>query len=251
MKTATPIRDFGWNARNPQLAAIVVGVETIRFIGGLIAKDQSNRYSLLTDWHLPKTKCEFWGGAGTYDSELFHIEPVGVEPRVRVTIKAYHSTKEHNVCDGASMSPDSPKGVLDAAIMHDPAYYQGEDGLREFERIALFCGVKAKVVRKWFDNLFGTIVEAAGGKPWVARTYYRGIRTGYPIYNFFRPVIKLFCVFVFCVALSGCGGCQNYEYLFDRDEEYVPPNVEKECAGWHGEDMPDEYVRLTLAAPGL
>ena len=250
MKAVAPIRDFGWNVRNPQIAALTVGWNTIRFIGGLIAKDQSNRYSLLSDWHLPKTKCDFWSETGVYDSELFHIEPVQGEPGwVRITIKAYISTKEKNICDGASMSPDSPKGVLDAAIMHDPAYYQDESGLREFERIALFCGVKSKVVRKWFDNLFATIVEAAGGKVWIARTYYRGIRTGYPVYNFFRPVIKLFLVAMFAVALSGCGGCQNYEYLFDRDEPYVSPDVEQED-GW-GWDKSDEEVRASLASPGF
>jgi len=250
MKDYAPLRDFGWNVRDPRVAALTAGMEAIRFVGGLVARDQANRYSLLTDWHLPKTKCEFWGGSGVYESELFRIEPVGVEQRVRITIKAYHSTKEHNVCDGASLSPDSPKGVLDAAIMHDPAYYQGEDGLREFERIALFCGVKAKVVRKWFDELFGTIVEAAGGKRWVARTYYRGIRAGYPVYNFFRPLIKLVFVLAFCALLSGCGGgCQSYEYLFDRDEPYVGPQVEK--TGWYGEDDDDETARSRLAAPGL
>lgn len=222
---ATPLRDFGWNVRDPEKVAKAAGMELIRFVGGLIAKDQNNRYSLISEWHLPKTKCDFWGDAPAYDSELFHIESVVEKPGfVRPVVKPYISTKEHNVCDGATMSPDSPKGVLDAAIMHDPAYYEGEDGLREYERIAKHCGVDPEVVRKWFDELFATIVVAAGGKPWVAKTYYRGIRTGYPLYNFFRPLIKLLCLVLACAWVAGC---QNFNYLFDPDEPYAPPVVEK------------------------
>lgn len=221
----TPLKDFGWNVRDQKKVAAAAGMEIIRFVGGLIAKDQANRYSLLSDWHLPKTQCDFWGDAPVYESELFRIKPLLVEKRVLVTIKSYISTKERNICDGATFSPDSPKGVLDAAIMHDPAYYEGEDGLREYERIAKHCGVDPEVVRKWFDDLFGTIVVAAGGKPWIAKTYYRGIRTGYPIYNFFRPLIKILCLAT--VYVTVCAGCMDFNYLFDPDEPYVPPVVEK------------------------
>lgn len=232
-----PLRDFGWNERNAKLIAAAAGKEMIRFIGGLVAKDQANRYSLLSDWHFPRTKCDFWGDAPAYSSSLFWISPIPDEKGwVRPVVRAYESSKEHNICDGATFSPDSPKGVLDAAIMHDPAYYKGEDGKREYEKIAEHCGVDPEVVRKWFDNLFPTIVEAAGGKVWQARAYYRGIRTGYPVFDLLRPLIKLFCCAVACAMLAS--GCMNYEFLFDRDEPYVAPVVEK--VDWYGRDAEEK-----------
>ena len=121
----------------------------IGWIREQIRRDAANRYSLLADWSLPACRCSWWPDSiPVWESDLFRIERVapGI---VAVTVRAYESTAERNVCDGATMSPDTPAGVLPAAIFHDPWYFrESDEEPRQYELVARACGVSARQALK-------------------------------------------------------------------------------------------------------
>lgn len=188
-----------------------------------IRRDRANRYSLTADWCLPATRCSFWPDSLTgWDSP--HIRVARVQSGVvSVTVKAYRSTAEENVCDGATLSPDRIPGILPAALFHDPWYCRaGEDRRKTFELLADEIGVPRKRLRAFGDALFYAIARA-GGCPWlVARLYHAGIRIGYPV------VAPFIAAALMALALgAGCAGCLGPDGQFLDPGEYRPPAWEQ------------------------
>lgn len=202
-------------------AALKKAVEWVR---GQIRKDRENRYSLLHDWTLPACRCDFWpDDIGAWESPLLRI--VRNAPAVvTVTVKAYTSTAEDNICDGATLSPDNIPGIIPAALWHDPWYYRApEDGLKTFEAVAELFGVSKRATRKWGDALFWSIARA-GGCGWLtAQLYYLGIRAGYPLAKPFLAATAA------ALLAGGCAGCisQGDDGTFLDPSQFTPPTWEK------------------------
>ena len=187
----------------------------IAWVRGQVRRDRENRYSLLRDWKLPAARCSWWPDTlAHWETPLLRIER-NAPGIVTVTVRAYVSTAEDNICDGATLSPDSIPGILPAALFHDPYYYKGPDGLKTYEALAELCNVKRRTARKFGDRLFRSIARA-GGCPWiVAEAYYLGIRIGYPIV---RPFIAAALA---ALLVGGCAGCSDGTFL--DPAEFAPP----------------------------
>lgn len=201
-------------------AALKPAVEWVR---GQILRDRENRYSLLRDWTLPAVCCSFWPDElSGWQSPLIRISRLapGV---VSITIKAYQSTAGENICDGATLSPDTVPGILPAALFHDPWYCEtgGKRSRRTYELLADEIGVPRKTLRKFGDAIFYSIATAAGCPRVVAWFYYAGIRVGY-------PVVKPFIVALILTSLAaGCAGCIGPDGRFLDPGDYQPPTWEQ------------------------
>lgn len=197
---------------------------TVGWVRKQIAKDAANRYSLLADWTLPACRCSFWPDAvDEAETALFRISRLE-RGTIQITVKAYTSTAERNICDGATMSPDTVRGVLPAAMFHDPWYYADESAAerrRQYEIIADSIGAKARELRRFGDRLFYSIGRAAGGSRLALSAYYYGIRIGYPLYRLLKP----FLVAAVASSLGGCvgGGCGDGSFL--DPGQYTPPAI--------------------------
>lgn len=203
-------------------AALVAAVAAVR---GAIRRDRRNRYSLVRDWTLPPCRCSWWpGDLAHWETPLLAIERVR-DSVVRVTVRAYQSTAEDNVCDGATLSPDDVPGILPAALFHDPWYYRGPDGLKTYEALAELVNLPARTTRQFGDALFYAIARAGGCPRILARLYYAGIRIGY-------PVVRPFLAGALLAALlaGGCaGGCisQGDDGTFLDPSQFDPPAWER------------------------
>jgi hypothetical protein len=189
-----------------------------------IRRDRENRYSLLRDWTLPAVRCSYWPDAVTgWQTPLFRISKLdrGV---VSITIKAYQSTEDDNICDGATLSPDRLPGILPAALFHDPWYCRlPKDSAKQYEILADALGVPRKRLRSFGDNLFYSIAVAGGCPRWLAWAYHAGIRVGYPI-------VKPFLAAVLAAFLAvGCSGCvaPGDDGTFLDPGDYQPPEWEQ------------------------
>lgn len=207
------------------VAALRPAVEWVR---GQIARDRENRYSLLRDWTLPAVRCSFWPDAVTgWQTPLFKISKLN-KGAISVTVKAYHSDAEHNVCDGATLSPDTPPGILPAALFHDPWYctLPGASA-KQYEILADVLRVPRKTLRKFGDDLFYAIAVAGCCPRWLAWLYHLGIRVGYPLVRPF--LVALFYAGIVAVGLSaGCAGCMiGPDGTFYNPGDYQPPAWEK------------------------
>lgn len=195
----------------------------VEWVRGQVARDRENRYSLLRDWQLPAAFCSFWpDDVGGWETDLLRIERVA-SGIVRVTVKAYHSTAADNICDGATLSPDTLPGILPAALFHDPWYYRRAGGVKSFEALAELLGVKPRVTRQFGDALFYSIARAGGCSRLVAWLYYAGIRIGYPIV---KPFIAAAIV---ALLAGGCAGCigTGDDGTFVDPSQFTPPTWEQ------------------------
>lgn len=198
-------------------------LRAVNWVRWQIHKDSQNRYSLLRDWKLPACRCSWWpDDLASWETPLLRIvrNAPGV---VVVTVKAYHSTASDNICDGATLSPDTLPGILPAALFHDPWYYRDKDGLKTFEALADLCNVKRRVARRFGDVLFRSIARAGGCSWIVAELYYIGIRVGYPVV---KPFIAAALV---ALLAGGCAGCisQGDDGTFLDPSTFTPPAWEQ------------------------
>jgi hypothetical protein len=206
-----------------QKIAAAVLKPSVEWVRGQIRRDRENRYSLLRDWTLPATVCSFWPDAlSGWQSPLIRISRLtpGV---VSITVRAYASTDEENICDGATLSPDTIPGILPAALFHDPWYCEtdGKGSPRTYELLADEIGVPRKTLRKFGDRIFYSIATAGGCPRVVAWMYYAGIRVGYPIV---KPFIAAFLAALLAV---GCSGCIGTDGRFLDPGDYQPPAWEQ------------------------
>lgn len=170
--------------------------------------DRRNRYSLLEPWELPlidRLLPYYWG-------RFIRIEPQGTTGKTRITVMPYHG----DVCDGASLAPDKPKGVIPAALFHDPWYM-------EIPEIAEAWDWPQAKVRRLGDEIFSTIMQRAEGSKLVVRIYYNAI---WHFGGLYRAAKKVFVVVAFCAvfaSLAGCGGCLSPPDISDPDSPYTDP----------------------------
>ena len=210
---------------NAETAIIVATLRpAVEWVRGQIRRDRENRYSLLRDWTLPATVCSFWPDAlSGWQSPLIRISRLtpGV---VSITVRAYQSTDEENICDGATLSPDTIPGILPAALFHDPWYCEtdGKGSPRTYELLADEIGVPRRTLRKFGDRIFYSIATAGGCPRVVAWLYYAGIRVGYPIV---KPFIAAFLAALLAVGCAGCIGTGDGSFLNPGD--YQPPAWEQ------------------------
>ena len=205
-----------------KIAAAVLkpAVEGVR---GQIRRDRENRYSLLRDWTLPATVCSFWPDElSGWQSPLFRISRLS-HGAVSITVRAYQSSAEDNVCDGATLAPDTPPGILPAALFHDPWYYSFPDEPKQFELLADEIGVPRKTLRKFGDTLFYSIATAGGCPRWLAWAYHAGIRVGYPSV---KPILAAGRAAFLAVGCSG-GGAPGDDGTFLDPGDYQPPEWEQ------------------------
>ena len=187
----------------------------IAWVRGQIVRDRENRYSLVREWRLPACRCSWWPDTlREWSSTLIRIER-NAPGIVTVTVLPYNSTAADNVCDGATLSPDTLPGILPAALFHDPWYYCQPGTAKTYERVAAAAGVKPRVARRFGDQMFRSIARAGGCSWIVAELYYIGIRVGYPI-------VRPFIVAALCALLvGGCAGCSDGTFL--DPTEFTPP----------------------------
>lgn len=198
----------------------------VEWARGQIRRDRENRYSLLRDWQLPAAFWSLWpDDVGAWECDLLRVERVAAGV-VRITVRAYQSTAEDNVCDGATLSPDNIPGILPAALFHDPWYYRANKSApKTYEALADALKIKRRAARKFGDELFYSIARAGGCSWLTAKLYYLGIRVGYPIV---KPFIAAALV---ALLAGGCalGGCatEGGDGTFLDPSEFQPPTWEK------------------------
>jgi hypothetical protein len=202
-----------------QLAAI--GIRAAR---AAYQRDRDNRYSLLEPWPLPAILRDL----PPYCGPLVRFEPVG-PGRTRLTVLPY----DGDICDGASLAPDWPAGVVPAALLHDPLY-------GEIPAIARAWGWTEDQVRQLADEIFGDVLRrwrverkttrlgrwAAASRFGLAATYYSAVRHAGGLFRAHAKRLPLLAV-VACLSLSGCGGCLLPPPILDPAEPLQPPVYEK------------------------
>ena len=207
-----------------QKIAAAVLKPAVDWVRGQIRRDRENRYSLLRDWTLPAVRCSFWPDElSGWQSPLIRISRLSTGV-VSITVRAFRSTADENICDGATLSPDTIPGILPAALFHDPWYCEVAGDAkkrRTYELLADEIGVPRRTLRKFGDALFYSIDVAGGCPRIVAWLYYAGIRVGYPI-------VKPFIVALVAASLAaGCAGCIGPDGRFLDPDTYQPPAWEQ------------------------
>ena len=183
-----------------------------------LAKDAANRYSLKEEWTLPLVDASGLP-AGEYHGDLVHIISDG---HLALTyFDPFVSTKDRNICDGATGVPDVILGInlVPGSVAHDVIYI-------ELEKIAKAFGVPVSVVRKFADRVFTSVNLAENaGKPFVktvCTVTHWGVRALGGIYHQANLAVV---VMVVAMALAGCSGCVST--FFENEDEYESPTVEK------------------------
>ena len=197
--------------------AKAIAKQAVPYIKAQIAKDAANRYSLKADWTLPLVDASGLP-AGEYHGDLVHIVSDG---RLALTyLVPFESSKDRNICDGATGVPDVILGInlVPGSIAHDTIYI-------ELEKIAKAFGVSESVVRKFADNLFTSVNLAENeGKPFVktvCTVTHWGVRALGGLYHKLHIATALLVM----LMLSGCAGCVSS--AFDDPSDYRSPNYEK------------------------
>ncbi|MCK9468144.1 MAG: hypothetical protein M0Q49_01895 [Porticoccaceae bacterium] len=185
------------------LTAIVIGA-AIR----AIRRDQSNSYELLENWTLPLVDRLL----PAYDGPLIRVEPLPATRQSRITVKAYGE----GVCDGATLAPDSPRGVVAGSLLHDPWYL-------EAEAIAAVWGWTVTEVLRLGDDLFSGIMLRARTHRWVRRSYYNAVWHLGGLYRRAKSILPLICIALAMLLQASCSGCQNPPDPFAPDSPYYPP----------------------------
>lgn len=182
-----------------------------------IEKDAANRYSLLVDWTFV-----IFRKLPEFENELFKIEPFAEGDASWLTVKAYTSTAERNICDGATFAPDTPHGVIEGTLFHDPWYLC-------MEAIAKAWGWKRGDVRKLGDDIFAGLIIANGGSKKTARLYYNGVRYGGGgiLNRIWHAVKRLLAALAISLAVGGCNGCLAPPENVIDEGTHTPPKWEK------------------------
>jgi len=189
-----------------------------KYVKAALEKDASNRYSLKKTWYLPLLDASGLP-AGEYHGPVVNFVCDG--EWVQIWLNPYESTKENDVCDGASKFPDVFLGVdlRPGATFHDPWY-------REMDAIAKALGCDVEVVRRVGDRGFTSVnlAENAGKKfvKTVSTMVHWGVRLAGGIYHKAHACLL---ALLLATALAGCAGCVST--WFEDEDDYEPPVIEK------------------------
>lgn len=165
-----------------------------------IEKDLAARYSLNEDWKIPvwlrfpETEFEYFEFRDRRNEDGNIIGSYIIE-------KKYKSTKENNVCDGATLSPNKIKGIEPAAVYHDPWHLNKSNFVKAWKgkkiqvynssgNIVATIEPTEKNIIKIGDDIFENIIRAEDGSPRIARLYYNGVRYGYPLFRIMKPILE-------------------------------------------------------------
>ncbi len=182
-------------------------------------KDAENRYSLLEDWRIPKIARH----AKMYPLPNFENAYFRFENGNTITVKAYESTSENNVCDGASFAPDSPSGVIAGAMFHDPWYLSCEAITAAYNDQYPRKKTTVADVRKYGDIIMHNIIKKAGGCSIVANIYYYAVRIFGGLYTNIKKLFVIAIAISLCIGFCGCGA-PNW---FDDDDAFQHPIILK------------------------
>lgn len=183
-----------------------------------LAKDAANRYSLKEEWSLPLVDASGLP-AGEYHGDVVNIVSDG--KLALAYYNPFESTKDNDICDGASRFPDVFLGVnlVPGSVAHDTIY-------RELEKIAKAFGVPTSVVRRFADRVFTSVNLAENAdKPFVktvSTLTHWGVRAFGGIYHKAKVAV---IVSVLAAAFAGCSGCVST--FFENEDDYQSPTVEK------------------------
>lgn len=208
----------------------------------LYRRDRANVYTLPRD-------CRFLLKAVTppWDGPLFRFDPLAAG--TQVTLKAYTRDKDGSViCDGASLAPDTPRGVDAGFALHDPGY-------EELDAIAAAWADEPfrpgpNLVRDWlarrdsrgsdtwtpadvrllFDAIFADAADEGGGWAGVVKLYYNAVRYLGGIFHTSGKLLKGAAPLLLCAMLSGCSGCLNWSDIADWPEGLPVPEKEEPAA---------------------
>ena len=174
-------------------------LEAVQKLREAIRDDLANRYDLNAEWKLPPMKFDEWRRDIHFDNGVLKVVPSPNCPGyVDIVIRPFKSSKVRNIFDGATLAPDNRRwGALAAACFHDVWYWSLKDLLEE-------TGLSKKILRRFADNGFYSIMVAVGHREIVARLYLYGIRIGFPVFEFLR-VRGILLVVVALTLAPGCG----------------------------------------------
>lgn len=192
----------------------------ISFVKKQIEKDQNNRYSLLAEWKLPTINCSGICDPFSWEGEYFRITKVS-ETSISIIVKPYHSSDEHPICDGCSLSPDL-RGCIEGAIFHDPWYI-------EMEQMSKETGISVDSMRKLGDVIFANIAKSIRGDGVISRVYYSAVRFFGGIYHSGKKhaLSIILAIAVSLVWCAGCSGCAIPEVFEDDFTDGNIPNYQK------------------------
>lgn len=190
------------------------------YIRAELKKDAGNLYSLKEDWILPPVRAKL----PDFSDDAFDV--IGVGDNSVILVKAFESTPDNPVCDGASMAPDKIMGVdfVAASIFHDRWY-------GHLEILADAWGMSVAEVRKIGDRVFASIAlaenEGRTAAVLLATVYYRAVRAFGGFYHRHGHRIRTaVTALALALLLTGCSaGCATS--IFDDDGGYQPPKWEK------------------------
>jgi hypothetical protein len=177
-------------------------------------KDRANRYALLKPWTLPP----LMRALPRYDGVHVLFEPLGDGRRTAVTIKPFAG--EDNVCDGANYFPDSPRGVVAAAIAHDPLY-------AEIPAIASTWQWPEGKVRELADEILSTVMVRERSNKLIARVVFNGVWYLGGAYRWAKSILPAAVLALAVSTLAGCSGCLSPPDLSDPDAPYTSPVYKK------------------------
>jgi len=189
-----------------------IGTAAASAIRRAYQQDRRNRYALKSDWTLPVMRIAV---PAPFDGPLVRVEPLP-DGHSRWTIKAYSG----DTCDGASLAPDSPKGVLEGALAHDPLYLS-------IDAMAETWNVPRDDVRGMADRILSTIILRSGGRRFVARLYYNGVYYLGGIYRTVKRAVTVAVIGTAIFSMVGWSGCIAPPDDSDPASPYTPPTWEK------------------------
>lgn len=203
-----------------KLAQILI-VKGKKYVKAAIEKDASNRYSLKKTWYLPLLDASGLP-AGEYHGEV--INAISDGQWVQIWLNPYESTKERNICDGATWFPDVFLGVdlRPSAAFHDPWYL-------EMKQMAKVFNVDEEILRLVGDRGFTSInlVENAGKRfvKTVSTMVHWGVRIGGGVYHKLHAGASAILMALVLTVLAGCAGCVST--WFEDEGDYESPAIEK------------------------
>lgn len=201
------------------LAAPAAALELIR---QMIKADRDNVYRNTTDVTFTLKLI-----TPDYSDELCIFAPYKPRGITAVMLRAYGAPDEENgkvICDGSTLSPDWPKGVLPASGIHDPLYASIKRVADEWKDKPYMPGPNFQRdritrltvrrdyptwteadVRQLFDNIFGDAIRDGGGGWLASRAYYSGVRLAGGIWRSLKRALAVVALMAFCgTLLAGC-----------------------------------------------
>ena len=179
-----------------------------------------------------------------YDGIYFTFSPSLHRDESVAVLKAYGRTDADGrvVCDGATLAPDWPAGVLPGTALHDPGYlemdaiaeawknepYAPGPGLARDWITRLAAGDSPTWtpadVRQLMDAIFGDTLRKAQARRWIVRLYYSAARVlGRLAHD--SGALRTVLALALGLTMSGCaGGCMSPPDIIEFPDG--PPEID-------------------------